>query len=274
MSNRIIHPNMPAHQYHAHPNVSKSLLDKLARSPMHARAYLDGVREEPTPAMQFGTALHTAVLEPERFANEYAVFEGDRRTKAGKEAYELLLNAGATVINRADYDAIRAMALQIRQHPRAGMFLQNGAAEQSVFWTDKISGVDCKCRPDWTSAGGGVILDLKTTEDASPEAFARSVAKYRYHVQASHYLEGTEADWFLFVAVEKKAPYAVAVYELDPEAMEIGRCTRLRDLEVYLSCRDFNQWPGYPTDVQTLALPAWMTGSRAVTEEDLEVSYV
>lgn len=262
-------PNMPASEYHAHPAVSKSVLDKVARSPLHARAYLDGMRDEPTPAMLFGTALHAAVLEPAVFANEFAVFDGDRRTRAGKEAYEAILSSGAAVISRADRDAISAMVNSIRNHPIAGkLFAQPGRAEHSVFWHDD-SGLECKCRPDWWI--GSMVVDLKTTEDASPEAFSRSVINYRYHVQAAHYMTGTKADRFLFVAVEKKAPYAVAVYELDEDALELGHTLRARDLDRFMVCQASRVWPGYSTEVETLSLPEW---AFPKTEESIEVNYV
>lgn len=253
---------MPAADYHSHPAVSKSVLDKIAKSPLHARAYLDGEREEPTPAMNFGTALHACALEPELFDEEYAVFTGDRRTKDGKARYEELQARGATIISSADFDAITAMVVSIRQHPVAAQLLQNGVAESSVFWTERATtGLECKCRPDWWNRDAGMVVDLKTTEDASPAGFARSVAAYRYHVQAAHYSSGTGASRFVFIAIEKKPPYAVAVYELDADALKLGHALRMRDLETFASCKEFNTWPGYPAQIQTLALPKWaLTG--------------
>lgn len=252
---------MPAAEYHAHPAVSKSLLDKIALSPMHARAYLDGVRQEPTAVMEFGTALHTAALEPDRFAEEYRIFDGDRRTKAGKEAYEAMRASGKTIISAADFDAVTAMVANIRQHPTASTLLLDGIAEASVFWTDRLAGVDCKCRPDWLR-NDGICVDLKTTDNASPTAFARSVVNYRYHVQAAHYMTGTDAERFVFIALEKKPPYAVAVYELDVAALLEGERLRVRDLERYASCAEFNVWPGYSPQIQTLELPAWATNGE------------
>ena len=247
--------DMPAGDYHAHPAVSKSVLDRIARSPLHARAYLDGAREEPTASMQFGTALHTAVLEPRRFADEYHVFEGDRRTKAGKEAYELLIASGATILSRADFDAVLAMELAIRQHPVASELLQDGIAEASVFWQDERTGLECKARPDWWHRERGLVVDLKTTDDASPAGFARSVANYRYHLQAAHYRAGTGCSRFIFIAVEKKAPYAVAVYELDNDAIRAGAELQASLLGQYASCLEFGVWPGYPSI--TAEPPRW-----------------
>ena len=62
-----IHGGMFFNVYQEMPGVSKSQLDRLARSPAHLRAYLDAPQEEPTREMLIGTATHTALFEPEFF---------------------------------------------------------------------------------------------------------------------------------------------------------------------------------------------------------------
>lgn len=260
----LIERDMPAAEYHRSPAVSKSLLDQIAKSPAHARAYLAGIRDEQTTAMAFGTAYHCAMLEPDRYAAEFAVFEGDRRTKDGKAQYESLVASGKTIITRADADVISAMVEVFLDHPVVKMLHHNGMQEASVFWRDHDTQIPCRCRPDYwhDDARNGLVLDFKTTDDASPAGFARSVVKYRYHVQAAHYLQGTQARRFLFIAQEKKAPYAIGVYELDRAALELGQHLRLRDLQTYASCQEFDIWPGYSPEIETLALPAWAYGSN------------
>jgi hypothetical protein len=106
----------------------------------------------------------------------------------------------------------------------------------------------------------GTVIDLKSTVDASPAGFARAVARYSYHVQAAHYMAGTKCDRFLFVAFEKTAPYACAVYELDADAIARGRDLREHALETLASCIELGVWPGYATEVQVLELPRWAQG--------------
>jgi exodeoxyribonuclease VIII len=266
--------NMPAAEYHAHGAVSKSLLDRVARSPLHARAYLDGDRAEQTAAMKFGEALHTAVLEPSRFMSDYRVFDGDLRTKQGKLDYEALLATGATIIQRGDMTTVEAMSLAVRQHPTAGELLASpGVNEASVFWEDASTGLACRCRPDRWLRDLGIVVDVKTTVDASPEQFARSIFRYRYHVQAAHYLSGTKAQRFIFVAVEKEFPHAVAVYELDEASLALGMQARDQDLATLAVCMSSNEWPGYPAEIQTITLPAW-SFPKSEESEEVEVSYV
>lgn len=149
-----------------------------------------------------------------------------------------------------------------------------------------------------------IIGDLKTTEDASPEGFAKSIANWRYDVQHAYYMDGTRLAleqgkcnppqegkaelsvywtdpvtgvlcrcrpdfWrgypkhFAFIAVEKKPPYAVGVYVLDSEGVEIGRAQYQHDLRVYAECVRTGEWPGYGDKIQTISLPAWYANKNA-----------
>lgn len=266
----LIDTNMPADAYHATDAVSASLLKQIAKSPAHAKAYLQQ-QQEPTPAMLFGTAFHTCVLESERFAEDYAVFEGDKRTKEGKANYERLVTEGKTIITATDYATITAMASAIGDHPAASKLVRgDGQTEVSMFWEDESTGLQCKCRPDiWIAQGrGSVIVDLKTTEDASPEGFARSIQSYGYGIQAAHYLAGSGADAFIFVAVEKKEPYAVAVYQLDALSLEISEMKRRDMLQLWASCRESDSFPAYSDECQLISLPGWVTADYEKQQEE------
>ena len=259
--------------YHRHAAVSKSHLDQVARSPLHYWArYLDPnrVEPEPTPAMLVGTAVHTHILELDEWDKRYVVMpEGiDRRTKQGKAEWEAFSTAasGRTVISRTDAEQVMRMGHAVYSHPAAAMLLKQlpGKAETTHMWSDATSGLQCKCRPDWLTDDGSLIIDLKTTEDASPKGFEKSVGNWRYHVQAAWYLHGieqasgTRPDQFIFICVEKKPPYAVAVYAADPEMIEIGWQQAQRDLEVLATCKAANAWPGYSDQIETISLPRWM----------------
>lgn len=260
--------------YHALTDVvSKSHLDLVAKSPLHYWArYLDPdrVEPEPTAAMLLGTALHTHVLEPDTCQDRYVIApEGiDRRTKAGKEAWAEFeaAAAGKTVLSKPDAEQIMRMGESVLTHPAASLLLDQlpGKAETTWMWTDAATELRCKCRPDWLTDDGSLIIDLKTTEDASPRGFERSVANYRYWVQAGFYVEGLHRatgkrpDQFIFICVEKKPPYAVAVYAAAAEMIEAGWKQAQLDLEVLATCKAANAWPGYSDQIETINLPPWM----------------
>lgn len=276
-------------EYHRHSAVSKSHLDLVARSPLHYWArYVDPnrVEPEPTPAMLMGTAVHTHVLELDAWDARYVMApEGiDRRTKQGKAEWEAFTMAasGRTVISRSDAEQVMQMARAVYKHPAAAMLLGlPGAAETTHMWTDEATGLECKCRPDWLTSDGSLIVDLKTTEDASPAGFRKSIANFRYHVQAAWYLHGLEQatgkrpDQFIFICVEKKPPHAVAVYAADAEMVAAGYDTAMRDLEVLATCKQANAWPGYSEQVELISLPPWMRprpdGSMPATPTEIEL---
>ena len=263
---------MDSNDYHAHPAISKSHLDQVARSPLHYWArYLDPNRVtiEPTPAMAIGSAVHTHVLELDQWDSRYAMAPEsiDRRTKMGKAEWEVFTTAatGRTVLSRADAELVMRMGNAVYGHPAAAMLLNMpGKAETTHMWTDAATGLECKCRPDWLTDDGSLIIDLKTTEDASPKGFEKSIANWRYHVQAAWYLNGIEQatgkrpDQFIFICVEKKAPFAVAVYAADAEMIQIGGEAAARDLDVLATCKAAGAWPGYSDQIETINLPGWM----------------
>ena len=258
--------------YHAHPAISKSHLDQVARSPLHYwAAFLDPARQqrEATPAMAIGSAVHTHVLELDQWDARYVTApEGiDRRTKMGKAEWEVFTTAstGRTVLTKADADLVMRMGRAVFGHPAAAMLLGlPGKAETTHMWTDAATGLQCKCRPDWLTDDGRIMVDVKTTENASAREFARSIAQWRYQVQASFYLDGVEQstgtrpEQFLFLCVEKKAPFVCAVYAADAEMIAAGAQTAARDLEVLATCKAADAWPGYSDQIEPISLPAWM----------------
>lgn len=260
--------------YHAAPGISKSMLDVAARSAMHYHARFvaaERLPHEPTPAMRLGTAVHAAVLEPERFAAAYFAAPAgiDRRTTAGKAAWAQAIadNVGREMLAAEDYAICMEISSAIRRHPIAGGLLKDGMAERSFFAKDTETGVIRKCRPDWIT-DGGIVLDVKTTDDASPAAFGRSAANFRYDVQAAWYLDtmgmavGNRPEHFVFIACEKTPPYAIGVYFIQPEHIETGREKARRDLARIVECQAAGAWPDYGNEVMPLLMPAW---SQVVT---------
>lgn len=245
-----IHPDISNADYHAATGYSKSDLDRVARSPAHFRYGT----VEVTPAMILGTAVHTAVLEPERWEQHYRQGEGK-----AKKSDPII--PGMTVLTSDHY----ALCLRIRDavwdHPTCRELLSQGAAELSAWWHDPMTLLPCKCRPDWSRHD--CLVDLKTTQDASPRAFGYSVDRYRYHVQAAYYLDGwnqaggNPVDTFIFMAVEKAPPFAIGFYELSLPALQLGQRLYRSDLVTIEECLIQDQWPGYSPHVTVLELPRW-----------------
>ena len=120
----------------------------------------------------------------------------------------------------------------------------------------------CKGRVDYYDPRGGVLADLKTTRDASEDAFSRSAWDYGYFRQLAFYAHalerlGFEVSEVLVIAAEKEPPYGVAVYAVEDQALRAG-WRQVEDLvAVYARCEATGVWPCYCEDAQPLTLPAW-----------------
>lgn len=244
--------------YHAGPGVSKSHLDLIAQSPRHYwAAYIDPDREprKVTPALVLGSAIHAAVLEPHEFARHYVAEPKDinKRTKDGKAEYEAFLadHPGYTVLTTEQMQQVNGCAGAALRHPEVAELLKAGHAELSFYARDGDTNELIKCRTDWLDYDRGLIVDLKTTEDASPRAFQRSVLAYRYHVQVAWYravIAGAvdiRLPRWVFIALEKSPPYAVGIYRLSDEFIAAGQALARRDLIKLSTCRMLDQWDDY-----------------------------
>ena len=265
---RVPHYNQSATDYHAAPGASASRLKKLQRSAAHMKYDMDNP-QPPTPQMIIGSATHSAILEPDLFVQEWGRLPaGDGRSKAVKEAKaELLTQFGADHILKADvYDNILAMRDSVFNNALALDLLDVYTdTEVSHYWTER--GVECKARidalPQEDSQWNNCVVDIKTTANASPEEFRRSCFNFGFHIQQAHYLAAAERGRFIFVVVERDAPHCVAIYELDEDALELGRKDREFLLGQWALCEAEeaaggpDAWPGFPVEVQELALPGW-----------------
>ena len=146
--------------------------------------------------------------------------------------------------------------------------LLSGKHEQSFFWTDDMTGEKCKCRPDamYETDEIGIIVDLKSCESAETESFMRDVVKYGYDMQAAMYRKGVEINtgkkWgFVFIAIEKKPPYAVNILQADDLIFTRGNDLFRELIGIYHNCKETGDWYGYngfSGMINNLSLPRWL----------------
>lgn len=261
--------DLPPEQYHVRTlgEVSNSGIKQALRSAAHYKAWIETPDDNDTPTLAFGRAFHCALLEPKRFATAYAVPPdfGDLRTKAGKAARDAwhASNPRVETIPQEDMDRITGMLRAVHAHPWARRAVQDGSSEVTCRWIDAETGLPCKARADYFVQGRApYVLDVKTTLDASPEEFTRSIAKYGYHIQHAHYCEGWRnagipLSNYLLLAVESQAPYAVALYHIDAEAEQRGYDLRSKGIQRIAHGMQTGEWPAYTNDITRLSLPRW-----------------
>jgi hypothetical protein len=226
----LIFADIPNEAYHAGVGISSSAIRRFGESQLHAIEHV----QETTPAMNFGTAAHAMLVEgDEAFNNDIAVLTGSPYTNANKELKKEYEERGLTVIKEAELNHIRGMKANMIEEGNMYLNPEGKLAEASFYWYEDE--VLCKCRPDVLcppltkpyADNSVVVIDYKTTQSCDPKAFAGSVRKYGYDMQAAWYRRGMQkagfkVQEFVFVAQEKVPPYAAKVFRITEEQMDIG----------------------------------------------------
>lgn len=255
---------MTEQEYRQAEGVNKSTLWNLRKSPAHYKYFLENQHED-TAAFAFGRAVHAAILTPSAFKKDFVVIpEGiDRRTKAGKEEYQAFIDAsaGKEILTAADAETVKAIVKAFKKNRDAVQLLKGTKREKPLFWTDD-NGIFCKCRIDAYKAG--LIVDLKTAQDAETETFTKEALRYGYDVQAAHYLDAYQhkesavrPEWY-FIVIEKTEPYAINILRADIGFLDYGFIRRQELIEKLKACQDQKAYPDY--GINELCLPAWAEG--------------
>lgn len=245
--------DMPAQDYHDHPNIGSSSLRRILRTP------LDFItpQEWDSKALEFGSAVHSAYLTPDLFRQEYAMqteYFGPRNVGEGKKRSDEFkaANAGKKIIWWDDAKAISAIVKKLElTYP---IDFKTSKTEVSSFC--KIQGVPLKGRVDLDD--GQTLWDLKTTtDDLDDDTLVRSIKRYGYHIQAVHYLELWAMDDafrpnFGFIFVQKTAPYHMRRIILSEAFLDLGQESFDFALKLYKDCEKSGKWPGYPTETSIL----------------------
>ncbi len=218
--------NMPEDVYHNTEGfISKSSIYVLKQSSFK---FAKGVKFTATKAMQMGTAIHCAILEPEKFEREYKLLPDckDRRQKEYKEAVKEF--GAERVLVGAEIDTVNNMKAAIMGNDAARELLSlSGNSEVSGFHIDPETGVKIRHRFDRLT-DCGIGIDIKKTQSVHPDDLAKTISKYGYHTQEAVYssgyrhITGKDLKAFYFIFVEEKYPNQVAVVYLDDVSKQVG----------------------------------------------------
>jgi len=271
---------MPNAVYQRVDAVSQTQLKAFRRSPFHYHArhgiFVPDVfaTDDETAEKFAGTLTHCATLEPEAFPTRYVVGP-DVPTRAAKAWKDFVAdNPDRIAITPRQHAVAFAQAETLRRIDAVAEILLGGTCEASAFWIDPATGLRCRCRPDCVNPHFGtphapmaMILDVKSTKDASRRGVQASIARYGYHHQCEWYsrgygaASGIEVAGFIFAFVEADYPFAVSVFEVDYESWGIAQRENRDALDGLAACRASGVWPGYSTEPEPIGLPRWAGGT-------------
>jgi len=229
-----------------------------------------------TKSMADGTAVHAFFLEKDKFHADFAVKPQDLRlnTKAGKEWAQEHHNK--IIIDSDLANNLYEMEKSFMDSPAKLIYKIKGKSELSYFWND-LGTIKGKCRPDWLSYDGDIVVDIKTTTDASPRGFQKSISTWGYHLQLGWYLRGLRklglpAKEFIFIAIEKTPPFCVGVYSADQDMMNFAMKELDQLMPEIQTAMVSKEFPDYTPEIMPLGLPPWMTEKKQQPQhEEIEL---
>ena len=238
LGDAIYFPDMEHNFYHEVPGISSSKIRRFGQSQLHAFEE----ENETTPAMKFGTAAHSLIVEGEEaFVNNVVCLTGSPYTNANKELKKEYEGRGLTVITAQEKDTLYSMKealipegikhLSADEGEYPSMF--NSPFERAIFWWEqdlllKVKSDVLRYPVNMPHKSNSIILvDYKTTADCSVKGFTSSIRKYQYDLQAAWYKRGFEKAGFnvvdfIFVAQEKKKPFASKIFRISHTDMDSG----------------------------------------------------
>lgn len=258
-------------RYHAAVGASASKLKLFLDAP--AKAHFAG---PDTATLRFGSLIHMACLQPELLDDNYYPTDLPRISKREKATQAEQAKAGKRMlVKREDWDGALRIRDAIQNHPVARDIVAplGLQTEASFWWDDPDTGVRCRGRADILRKDWRIAADIKSCDSAHPDKVGRAIAEYGYHLSAAHYMNGLSEVWtddpaligtanlgptaFWHIFVEKDPPHLIAIYEIEPKAMEIGYGRVAEALTGWAECERVGFWPGYPVKPQQVHMAGW-----------------
>jgi hypothetical protein len=245
--------------YHKDRNFesSSSLKLFLKDSREYYKRYI--LKEEQAPmyksAYDFGSYIHSLILEPEKTDDEFIIFEGlTRRGKAWTEFKEA--NQDKIIITKSQELMAISLISAYKDNADTKGLIQDGHAEHTLC--TNLEGLDIKVRADYIKEG--MVIDVKTTsEPVDKFSAAKTIVRFDYDLSAALYIDafrkytGKELD-FLFIFLNKQNN-DIAVLKASTNLLENGRRKYKAAIKGLLKARSTGIF--YEEGVQEVDIPTW-----------------
>lgn len=253
--------NLPYETYRAAKGIAGSDLDVLMKSPAEFKL---GIRTEASPEMDFGTLFHSLLLtgradyhvKPETYDADGVQKKWNGNANVCKEW--LAAHQDKPIIPAlGNHSAalLATMVTKVKAHPIANQLISRGVPEVSIFARHAECGTLCKGRIDRlirnTEQGQPtVIVEVKTTRDASTQAFNREILKRGYYKKAAwyrmlfHQMKISPIEYWL-LPVETNGQCRVNPRRLAERAFEKGEFSNDDALALYHKCKQAGHWPDF-----------------------------
>lgn len=293
------YPDIDGDLYHAveicaSPSISSTGLKTIENeTPFHywyqSPLNPDRPQREQKPHFNIGKGVHDLLLLQGLFPKNYFIlpdgYDGClKKWEMAKEERKEAEASGIPVLTFPQYRMVEAMAEQVEKNELAKALLISGTPEMTVIAKDPATGVFMRARPDVLPETMDILPDIKTTISAHPLAFEKQATNLGYFQSAAHYIDCVDLVFgepakkrrFVLIAVEKDPPHLVQIYQLDDEAIQMGRMLNRRALNIFAECLKTGVWPAYSrpeNPVLHLHMSRWKHGEINQRVDSGELSW-
>ena len=255
--------------------ISNGELQQIAHNPAdyiwNKNAPVDTTR---TAEFDFGTALHTALLEPDLFNSQVVIYD-QTKTRETVKFQQFMQNQSkeSIVLLESEYDKVRFTVDSALAHPTFKAYVDKCEHRETSI-IGELAGVKVKIRPDLHSDKLGIIGDLKSTaslDDWRESArWKNPLFKLGYGHTAAFYMDvyeeylGRPVNEYTFLVCQKAincGRYPVAVITVTRDELEMyGFFEQVYvNLEAYKECLESGDWlsverfpvfPGFDGELQ------------------------
>lgn len=251
---RLVLEHVPNEIYHATKGYGSTAIKTFMQAPAKLAADRAGLIPRDDSKFLLGTAVHDAVLLPKLFKSQYVTQPEEIKMRRGKKWDEFTAqHPDKSILTPEQYEAVTNMC-EKATHKYPEYF--SGGRSETSYWYRHENGVLLKARTDYEV--GDLIIDLKTTVNASPDAVQKTIWNLGYYLQHCLYLLVTGHKDFIFVFIETSQPYlTLGPVCLDDDAKQIAAYELADAIDQIESCEFTRIWGGYPPGIQTVGVPAW-----------------
>lgn len=232
------------------------------KSMLHMHHVMTGADDRDTPAMAWGRKVHAAILEPDRFFDGLAIWDGAVKRGKAWDAFKADADTDL-IVTRDEMASLQMMQRIVWSKPDAAKLLGDCETEQSYTWEAHYG--KGKCRADATAEG--IVVDYKTTAQIEPDAFFRTAFNLGYHIKMGWYAHGIEKATgtrpkVYLIVQEASAPWDCWVCQMPSKIVKDGEKEAVEIAVKYAVAAHEKRFRGVADGVIEYMLPAWATGGE------------
>lgn len=245
--------------YHADRHFkSSSTLKMFLKDPREFyKRYVKGEKREDgyKSAYDFGSYVHSIILEPHQTDKEFAIFEG--ATRRGKVYQEFKsANEGKTIITSSQAQQANDLLQLFNEHVDTTGLIEDGVPEHTLCV--ELDGMPIKVRADYVKEGA--IIDVKTTADPVDRfSAAKTIIRFDYDLSAALYVDAfkeyTGKDHDFIFAFLNKQNGDVGILKASEELLENGRKKYKHAIKTLAEAEETGIY--FKQGMQEVDLPAW-----------------